>query len=239
MLLTRYGFREWMTITIGCAAIAVALGCFGWWWAIILPALIWLTLVAFFRDPIRRRPRDLNDGAMLSPADGTISAVEHVDQHEAVDGPAVIIRIFLSVFNVHINRSPCDATVQNLVYRPGAFHDARTEKSACLNESNLLWLQRASGEMIGVRQVSGAVARRIVCDVKKGTSLKRGERFGMIKFGSTTELILPRPYDASIHVKKGDRVKAGLTVLAELPVSQSELDPSAQTHAQIDRASTV
>ena len=152
---------------------------------------------------------------MLSPADGVISAIERVDSHETVDGPAVIIRIFLSVLNVHINRVPCDCTLEQSIYRPGKFLDARTEESAKVNESNTLFLTHR-GERIGVKQISGKIARHIVCPIQKGDELTRGQQFGMIKFGSTTELILPRPDEVIVHVQKGDAVKGGLTEFATL-----------------------
>ena len=154
---------------------------------------------------------------MLSPADGVVSAIEQVDEHEATVGPAVIIRIFLSVLNVHINRAPCDCTLSKAIYRKGKFLDARTEESAKVNESNQLIFD-VSGETMGIRQVSGKIARNIVCPIQEGESFVQGQRFGMIKFGSTTELILPRPNDVTIHVSKGDKVRAGITRLATLAV---------------------
>lgn len=152
---------------------------------------------------------------MLSPADGVVSAIEFVDSHETVEGPAIIIRVFLSVLNVHINRVPCDCVLTKSTYRKGKFLDARTEESAKVNESNTLFFTR-DGEQFGVRQVSGKIARNIVCPIQVGDAFIQGQQFGMIKFGSTTELILPRPNDATIHVEKGDAVKGGLTRFATL-----------------------
>jgi phosphatidylserine decarboxylase len=158
---------------------------------------------------------------MLSPADGVVRAVLDVESHEAVGGaPAKVIRIFLSVLNVHVNRAPCDCEVVSLHPRPGQYLNAQTEESASVNESNLIVLKTAAGgvgdERIGLRQVSGMLARTIVCPIKPGARLARGEKFGMIKFGSTTELILPRPTHVTVHVKKGDTVRGGLTLLATL-----------------------
>ncbi len=177
--------------------------------------LLWLALVSFFRDPWRSVPIDLPTGTMLSPADGVISAIEFVDDHESTGTKSVIIRIFLSVLNVHINRAPCECVVKGTIYREGQFLDARLEESARVNESNLITLQ-VGEETIGVRQVSGKLARHIVCPIEVGDSLHQGQRFGMIKYGSTTELILPRPDDVTVLVSKGDRVYAGLTKLARL-----------------------
>jgi phosphatidylserine decarboxylase len=216
MLLSPYGLREWLTITVIALVLGAAAAWFGWWWAVAVVAVLWFAGVAFFRDPRRHGPDDLEPGAMISPADGAVRSVLRVDHHEAVGGPAVVIRIFLSVLNVHINRSPCDGEVVDITYKPGKFLDARKEISAKVNESNLVVLRTESGETIGVRQISGAIARRIVCAIETGDHLKRGERYGMIKFGSTTELILPRPDDVQVRVKPGDKVKAGRDVLAIL-----------------------
>lgn len=227
MPLTGYGFREWLTITVVAVALAVAAALAGWWWAVGIVAVGWLALVSFFRDPIRRIPRDLPAGTMLSPADGTISAIEHLDWHEVTDSPAVVVRIFLSVLNVHVNRAPFDAVVRKIHYTPGKFLNAQTEASARVNENNLMTLEIAGGERIGVRQISGMIARRIVCAVGENDRVDRGQKFGMIKFGSTAELILPRPDDVEVHVEKGQRVQGGRTVLATLRMT----DPGGEENA--------
>jgi phosphatidylserine decarboxylase len=216
MGLTRYGLREWMTITGVCAAAGGAAAWAEWWWAAGFVALVWITGAGFFRDPWRRIPTGLAPGTMLSPADGKVSKVLTVEAHDATEGPAVVVRIFLSVLNVHLNRAPCGGTVAALKHTPGKYYDARSERSARENESNLMTLTVEGGETIGVRQVSGAIARRIVCPVAIGDALAQGQRYGMIKFGSTTELILPRPDDVEVMVKEGDVVRGGLTVLARL-----------------------
>jgi phosphatidylserine decarboxylase len=215
-MLTPYGIREWMIINIGAIALAIPGAIILGWWFLIPVLIVWLALVSFFRDPHRTPPADLGPDDMLSPADGTISAIERLDQHEATGGPAVIVRIFLSVLNVHVNRVPFDGEVVDVIHRPGKYLDARKEESAKVNESNLVIVRIAGGETIGIKQISGAVARRIVCPLRKGDRIKRGDRFGMIKFGSTTELILPRPDDVTVHVRKGDKVKGTLTKLATL-----------------------
>ena len=220
MRLTRYGSCEWITAGVACATVGLIAAYLGWWWLVVLSATAWVVIACFFRDPLGRKPASDEESDLVSPADGRISAVEHVDEHEATDGPAVIVRIFLSVLNVHLNRVPCTATVRELRYRPGRYLDARTDESARVNESNLILLQTPDGTNIGVRQVSGAIARRIVCPLRKGDVLHRAARFGMIKFGSTTELIIPDPDSADltpiIHVQPGDTVRAGVTILATL-----------------------
>ncbi len=216
MLLTRYGLREWLTATVAAALVAAGLIWLGWWWGLIGVAAVWLSVLWFFRDPLRRVPTCDEAGFMLCPADGRVSAIQTVDHHEAVGGPAIVIRIFLSVLNVHVNRSPADGEVVSISYTPGSFHDARTPLCATENESNLIVLKLDDGQTIGLRQIAGKVARRIVCRLADGDRVEAGQRFGMIKFGSSAELILPRPGDVVTRVSVGDKVKGGLTHLATL-----------------------
>ncbi|MEE2681953.1 MAG: phosphatidylserine decarboxylase [Planctomycetota bacterium] len=219
MTLSLYGLKEWLLATIVAAVVAAVALAVGWWWIAIVAFVLWAAVIWFFRDPLGRTPQTDDPHDLVSPADGRISAIERVDDHPATRGPAVIVRIFLSVLDVHVNRTPCDLTVEELIYKPGKYLDARSEESARVNESNLIVMTTDSGERIGVRQVSGAIARRIVCPLRRGDRLERAQRFGMIKFGSTTELILPDrgPDHPRIHVKKGDRVRGAVTILANLP----------------------
>jgi phosphatidylserine decarboxylase len=227
MPLTLYGLRVWLPILLGMIVLSGLFAWLGWWWMMWVVVAVGLALLSFFRDPIRRIRSDHEDGVMLSPADGTISAVFDAESHPAIpnDGPAKVIRIFLSVLNVHVNRSPYDGEVIALKHTPGKFLNAQTEESANVNECNLITMKVQVGgreEIIGIRQVAGMLARAIVCPLKPGDHLKRGQKFGMIKFGSTTELILPRPQDVEVFVKKGDKVKGGVTVLARLnPVANA------------------
>jgi phosphatidylserine decarboxylase len=215
MLLTRYGLREWLTATIVAGALAAMFSWLGWWWALGAVAALWLAAVLFFRDPLRRIPQ-VEPGVMLSPADGRVIAIERLDHHEAIGGSALVIRIFLSVLDVHVNRLPCDGEVVALRRERGLFHDARSPRSPAENESNLVTVRLPGGRLIGVRQIVGKIARRIVCDLEPGQRVARGQRLGMIKFGSGTELILPADMVAGVHVAEGDRVKGGLTRLATL-----------------------
>jgi phosphatidylserine decarboxylase len=225
MTLTRYGLREWLTITVVCVAVAATLGWFGWWWGLPVVLVVWLALVSFFRDPARQVPDNMPPEVLLSPADGTVSAVLEVDEHVATGGgPATIVRIFLSVLNVHVNRAPCAGEVVSLTATPGKYLNAQTEESARVNASNLVTMRVGSGDVIGVRQVTGMIARRIVCTLAVGQRVTRGERFGMIKFGSTAELILPRPDAVTVHVRPGERVVAGRTQLATFaPLKPAEV----------------
>ncbi len=215
MGLTRYGKREWLTITIVSLLLALGTAWVHLWWALGLVLVVWFALASFFRDPYGRRPATNDPRDLVSPADGVVSAVFETVSHEATGGrPALVIRIFLSVLNVHINRAPCEGEVVTITHRPGKYLDARTEESAEVNESNLVVLRLANGEPIGIRQVAGRIARRIVCPLAIGARLGRGEQYGMIKFGSTTELIVPNPGKTLARVKKGDKVVGGVTILA-------------------------
>ena len=224
MLLTGFGRREWGLATIVVLAIGVPASALGWWWVWIPLGLLWIAVAGFFRDPLGRRPATDDDLDLISPADGRISAIERVDAHEALDGaPAVVVRIFLSVLDVHLNRAPATATVRWTRHRPGRYLDARSEESARVNESNLIALETGDGTPIGIRQVSGAIARRIVCPIDEGDVLHRGDRFGMIKFGSTTELVVPDVEGTSVRVAVGARVTGGVTVLVRLPDGKASI----------------
>ncbi|MCH2161837.1 MAG: phosphatidylserine decarboxylase [Phycisphaerales bacterium] len=222
MLLTRYGLREWGTATIVAAVLAAIVIWQGWCWALIPIALLWVGIAGFFRDPLCRRPASDDPDAMVSPADGRITAVERLPEHEATDGkPALLVRIFLSVLNVHLNRASCEGVVKSVTHRPGKYLDARSEESARVNESNLVVMVRDNGDLVGIRQVSGAIARRIVCPVGPGDRIGRGQRYGMIKFGSTTELIVPDREGNEACVKVGDKVRGGVDILVRLAPPES------------------
>jgi phosphatidylserine decarboxylase len=181
--------------------------------AFLAVVLVWL--LSFFRDPGRDIPA--GDNLILSPADGTISDIEIIDEPNFIGGKATRIGIFLSIFSVHINRTPCAVRIEKITYRKGCFRNALNPASGKVNECNEIAMARLAepSHKILVRQVSGAIARRIVCDVEAGQEFSGGAVFGMIKFGSRTELYLPLGSSAKIIVKKGDKVKAGITILAE------------------------
>lgn len=179
-------------------------------WAALVPFGAWLGVAAFFRDPERAPSGGAED--LVSPADGRVTDVVDV-AHPFVGPAARRIGIFLSVFDVHVNRSPAAGRVEHLQYKPGAFRDARHPDASRVNESNEIGLVTPDGARLLVRQVSGAIARRIVCAARVGQTVARGERIGMIKFGSRTELYAdPARYD--ILVREGDVVRGGETVLA-------------------------
>jgi phosphatidylserine decarboxylase len=176
-------------------------------------ALVWALM--FFRDPQRRIVAD--DAILLAPADGRIADIEMVDEGDFIGGKALRIGIFLSIFNTHINRAPCGVKVEKITYRPGKYLNAMNRRAGQVNESNNLALVRtgAPQDRLLVRQISGAIARRIVCAAREGQQLVGGERFGMIKFGSRTELYLPVSEQVECLVRIGDKVKAGLTPLVK------------------------
>jgi phosphatidylserine decarboxylase len=179
--------------------------------------LMALTLwsIFFFRDPPRGVPQD--DGVLIAPADGLVQMVsEAVPPAELGLGgePLTRVSIFLSVFDGHINRSPCAAIVDVVAYRPGKFLNANADKASEDNERMAIALRRADGRVIGCVQIAGWVARRIVCTIKPGQAVAAGERFGHIRFGSRTDLYLPP--GARLLVAAGQRMIGGETVMAEL-----------------------
>jgi phosphatidylserine decarboxylase len=178
---------------------------------ILLAVLVWMLM--FFRDPDREVPQDA--ALLLAPADGKVTDIENMDACEFTDGPALRIGIFLSIFNVHINRAPCNAKVEAITYRKGRYMNAMNPLSGKVNESNTLAMVRTDEprDRLIVRQVSGAIARHIVCETRQGHQLAQGQKFGMIKFGSRTELYVPGGEQVNCLVRIGDIVKAGITPL--------------------------
>ena len=162
---------------------------------------------------MRTTPDDPN--VLTAPADGTVTDIETLSMYPGFPGRVTRISIFLSIFNVHINRMPCAVEVQQVTYRPGRFGNAMNPESGKTNESNELMLQRLAepADPLLVRQISGAIARRIVCRADEGDRFDAGRPFGMIKFGSRTELVYPQRENARCLVKIGDKVKAGQTIL--------------------------
>ena len=180
--------------------------------------LIWV--LSFFRDPYRPCPPDKN--LLLAPADGIVTDVEVVDENDFIGAAALRIGVFMSIFDAHINRAPCNVKVEKITYKKGKYKNAKNPQSARVNESNDLWLIRTDEpeDKLIVRQISGAIARRIVCEISPGQNLAGGRKFGMVKFGSRTELYVSVENRESrienrVLVKIGDRVKAGLTPLVK------------------------
>jgi len=177
-------------------------------------SIIFLILLSFciffFRDP----EREITEGEniVLAPADGKVVAIEQIQDSKISDEPVCRISIFLSIFDVHINRAPVDGEIVYLEYSRGRFLDARNPKASEVNENNFMVLSH-KGTKIALRQIAGKIARRVVCKCNKGDKLKIGERIGMIRFGSRTDLFLP--VNTEINTKIGDMVKAGITIMGK------------------------
>ncbi len=224
MHLTHYGAKQ---IAIGAVIFTILTLVFlslyrssgsSWYLLPLVPlVLLFVWMLWFFRDPQRTVPTD--PGVIVSPADGTITHLDTGEELEYIGGNANRCSIFLSIFNVHLNRAPTSGTVEFVKFRPGAFFDARREESLVKNQNQDIGVRTdepGMPEKIVVRQSTGAIARTIVCPVQNGQKLARGERYGMIKFGSRTTLFLSQDVEIEWLVSIGDTVKAGETVLARI-----------------------
>jgi len=215
MRLTRHGTWELIIGTI--VLLLIAWGLYAIWpplALIVLPVIVWL--FSFFRDP--ERPITKDPAAMVSPADGLVSDVVEIESCDLLNHqPAVRVGIFLSVFNVHVNRAPCDGTVASVIYKRGKFVNALSHAQASSdNESNtiILFEPGTTQPVAAIKQIVGLIARRIICTPRSGDVVARGQRIGMIKFGSRTELYIPKRLAPVLKVKEGDKVRGGVDVLA-------------------------
>ena len=200
----------WLVLLAALAAALIATWLIGWWSA---PFWVWAVFaLQFFRDPARVPPADAD--AVIAPADGRIVVVEKVSD-PYLDREALKISVFMNVFNVHSNRSPVAGTVVGAWYHAGSFLNAALDKASVENERNALHLRTADGRDVTCVQVAGLIARRILCYVKPGDALARGQRYGFIRFGSRVDVYLPP--EALPTVAIGDIVSATATVLAKLP----------------------
>lgn len=172
----------------------------------------------FFRDPDRVIPN--NYGAVVSPADGKVIIAGQEDNSPFFEGKCRKISVFMSVFNVHVNRIPHEGEVERVNYYPGKFFSANLNKASRDNEHNAIFLKTGDGRKICVVQIAGLIARRIICKLQKGDRVARGERLGMICFGSRLDIYLPD--DADLNVKVGDKVKAGTSILGYLRHEKKE-----------------
>lgn len=230
MPLTPLGARE-VAISAGvfCIGTIICISLFRqsdsyWYLAPILPlAIVFAWVLMFFRDPQRTVPQQ--QGVVVSPADGTVTHLDTAPEPDYIGGDTARCSIFLSIFNVHINRAPAPGKIEFTRFRPGAFFDARREESLVKNQNQDIGIAVTEpglpGKMV-VRQSTGAIARTIVCPVTEGMSLRRGEKYGMIKFGSRTTLFMSRDAEIEWMVKVGDAVKAGETILAVVKPAKGE-----------------
>ena len=229
MRLTKHGMREWL----GGAVMALLLSLVWSWLAIHLNRtagytllgvtwLLWLAVAAFFRVPVRTIIAD--PSALVSPADGIVRDIETVEDHgiEIFAGQKLIrIGIFLSVLDIHVNRAPCDLAVKYRKYKEGRFLDASDNRCAKENESLMIAGTGSAGGKqfsVAIRQISGAIARRIVCVPQPGAILEKGEIYGMIKFGSRTELYFPCESGIKVCVQIGDKVRSGSTLMGRVEI---------------------
>jgi phosphatidylserine decarboxylase len=194
------------------AFVTVYLAALGFETAALFFFVVTLFFVFFFRDPERRIPEEA--GAVVSPADGKVIKVEVLSDREFTGQEMLKISIFMNVFNVHVNRIPVDATVTGISYLPGKFFSADLDKASKDNERNAVSLEAADGKKLVVVQIAGLIARRIVCRKRKGDKVVRGERFGIICFGSRLDVYLPPDTRPSVAV--GDKVLAGTSILGHL-----------------------
>lgn len=194
-------------------AVLTALAYFVLPWLGILPGILFLFVIYFFRNPERDIPSD--ELTLVSPADGVVMDVERVFEDQFLNGESIRIRIFLSIFNVHVNRSPMAGKVVFRAYRPGKMLPAFKSHASELNEKNYVGIKNKHLQIL-VTQVTGFIARRIVCWVNKEDSVAKGERFGLIKFGSCTEIFLPT--NVEILVSTGDKVRGGISEIGRVNV---------------------
>ena len=219
---TEYGKKEVIKYGIICLLTVVfclVLSLFLWKafaWFIVIPVIEYVFVLYFFRDPERKVVENLNN--LLAPADGIVSHIEECEDPGYLGEKAIRISIFLSILNVHINRAAYPGKVSYIKYKKGEFLNAMGNDSLHLNECNDIGVKTDNPKMKKYmqRQIVGLIARRIVCDLNEGDSLVQGQRYGMMKFGSRTDLFIPKSTAAIIKINVGDKVEAGLTVLASI-----------------------
>jgi phosphatidylserine decarboxylase len=205
--------RDGYYYALGLCVVAAVVGWLAGPAYILVPLVLAAFFLWFFRDPERVIPAEA--GAVVSPADGKVTNVSTVELNGQ---PRARISIFLSVFDVHVNRSPIAGVIANVEYRHGRFHNAMSAASAVQNEQNVVTVQ-GDGHTVIFKQIAGVLARRIVFTRKLGDRVERGERVGLIKFGSRTDVLLDPA--AEVHVAVGDRVRGGASVLAHLPPAET------------------
>jgi len=220
--LTTYGRREWLGVSAIAAPLCALMAAGGvwlsaWFWAALVPtAAIWAWVLWFFRDPQRRPPQ--GEHLFVSPADGRVTDITPLGPDSSLGRRGVQVGIFMSVFDVHVNRSPCEGRIERVERRDGVFLDARDPHASARNESATIHIAHCRGGRdypVVVRQIAGLVARRIVTDVRQGDQAPRGRRIGMIKFGSRVELMVCDELSPRVCVEIGLRVQAGRTVIVE------------------------
>lgn len=181
--------------------------------AAVIFSLLTIFVIYFFRDPERSIPSE--EKAILSPADGRVIQVDSCIEEKFLKGPALKVSIFMSLFDVHINRIPFSGKIVDLLYQPGKFFRANLPKASAINEQNTLFLEAADGTRLVFIQIAGLIARRIICWVRRGEEVAKGQRFGLIAFGSRVDLYLPAR--TRLITQIGQKVLGGQTILGFLP----------------------
>lgn len=216
-MITPHGAKEMLVSAAVLAAGAGGLSYLwpgAWPWFVAPAALLALAVILFFRDPRRRAPDEPR--VLVSPADGKVVEIADVEEPAFIRGPAKKVAVFMSLLDVHVNRSPCAGKVERVQHRPGQFVNALRAEASAENEANLIGIRNAEVDQpILLVQIAGLVARRVVCAAKPGDALGRGERIGVVKFGSRAEVYVPADPRFAWRVKLGDKVKAGSTVIGE------------------------
>ena len=215
-------------LSLLAVAVVLAWATDTWVWSIV-PVLLAAFFLWFFRDPQRAIPR--GEGLVVSPADGVVTETVRI---ETPRGPRQRVSIFLNVFDVHVNRSPIAGEVTSVRYQKGKFLNAMNQECAERNEQNIVTVHGEGMEIV-FKQIAGLIARRIIFNHGVGDRVERGQRVGLIKFGSRTDIILPA--EAEIRVKTGQRVKGGSSIIAEMP--ESELAVGVTTQRKTASASAV
>ena len=227
--MVRDGYLYGIALVLVAVAVAALTGT--WWWAL-PPLLLAAFFLWFFRDPHRLIPD--SPGLVVSPADGKVTSIESVQTPE---GPRQRISIFLNVFNVHVNRAPVAGVVREVRYQKGAFVNAMDAASADRNEQNICTMVSDDGHELVFKQIAGLLARRIVFRHKAGDRLLRGQRVGLIKFGSRTDLLLP--VEAEVRIALGAIVKGGSTVLAYIAPQYGLVETTAEPALAREAPETV
>ncbi|MGE0087124.1 MAG: phosphatidylserine decarboxylase family protein [Desulfococcaceae bacterium] len=197
-------------LIFGAAFVTAVFALLGLTGAALSCLVITVCICGFFRDPDRIIPNKEN--AVVSPADGKVVFADRIETNPYIDGPCLKISVFMSVLNVHVNRVPYSGKIKDILYHPGKFFSANLDKASAENEHNAVVLTAENGKEICFVQIAGLIARRILCQIQEGDTVVRGQKFGIICFGSRLDVYLPD--DVNLNVRIGDKVSAGSSVLA-------------------------
>lgn len=203
---------EGLPFIISSLILTILVAFLGVVWLTVLLAAIAVFIICFFRNPERYFQDE--DKLVICPADGKVIRIEEVDVAGTITGRFKKISIFMNVFNVHVNRSPYNGKIETIAYHKGKFLSANLDKASAENERNEIMIRTEDGRMLWVVQIAGLIARRIVCWTQEGARIEKGERFGLIRFGSRVEVFLPSDSRVAVHL--GDKVQAGRTTIGYL-----------------------